>query len=131
MPEVRDLGLILDSGVPLVVIETHEEQRVLELATQLAIARDWTVFTWSATAGLRREPADTETPAPVGTRKPEGVLEHLRDEPAAGLYVLFDFHPYFAEAPYRPKAAAAPLAPVPGRAALRAARGTASPRRAV
>ena len=40
MPDVRDLGLILDSGVPLVVIETHEEQRVLELVTRLAIARD-------------------------------------------------------------------------------------------
>jgi SpoVK/Ycf46/Vps4 family AAA+-type ATPase len=99
MPEVRDLGLILDSGVPLVVIETHEEQRVLELVTRLAIARDWTVFTWSATAGLRREPADAETPAPVGTRKPEGALEHIRDESAAGLYVLFDFHPYLADAP--------------------------------
>ncbi|HBG50400.1 MAG TPA: ATPase, partial [Gammaproteobacteria bacterium] len=56
MPDVRDLGLILDSGVPLVVIETHEEQRVLELVTRLAIARDWTMFSWSATAGLRREP---------------------------------------------------------------------------
>lgn len=99
MPDVRDLGLILDSGVPLVVIETHEEQRVLELVTRLAIARDWTMFSWSATAGLRREPADPETPPIVGTRKPEGVLTHIREAAAAGLYVLFDFHPYLADAP--------------------------------
>jgi SpoVK/Ycf46/Vps4 family AAA+-type ATPase len=99
MQDLHDLALILDAGVPLVVIETHEERRALELVTQFAITRDWTVFTWSATAGLRREPPDPDQPHPTGTRKPDGVLAHIQDNPVAGLYVLFDFYPYLADAP--------------------------------
>lgn len=99
MQDLHDLALILDAGVPLVVIETHEERRALELVTRLAITRDWAVFTWSATAGLCREPPDPDQPHPTGTRKPDGVLAHIQDNPLAGLYVLFDFHPYLADAP--------------------------------
>ncbi len=52
--DVRDLGLVLDSPVRLIVIESWDERRVLETLTGLAISRGLALHLWSATEGLRK-----------------------------------------------------------------------------
>ena len=37
--DLNDLGLLLDGGVPILVIESYEEPRVLEMITRLAVKR--------------------------------------------------------------------------------------------
>ena len=37
MRDVTDLALIIDACVPIVVVETHDELRALELLTQVAM----------------------------------------------------------------------------------------------
>jgi hypothetical protein len=43
--DIPDLGLVLDSKVKLVVIESWDELRVLETLTRLAIKRGLGLFT--------------------------------------------------------------------------------------
>ena len=50
--DLNDLSLLLDSKVPLLVIESYEEPRVLEMITRLAVKRTSLLFTWSITEGL-------------------------------------------------------------------------------
>lgn len=54
----RDLELILRSHVPIVVIETREESRMLDLLKAIAISRateDYMpLFRWTVTDGLQR-----------------------------------------------------------------------------
>ena len=54
MSDTKDLGLILDSKIPIVVIESADERQVLALLLQFAIQRGLPYFEWSATRGLRR-----------------------------------------------------------------------------
>jgi len=37
MQDLHDLGLMLDRNTPLLLVESHEETRVLELLTRVAI----------------------------------------------------------------------------------------------
>ena len=52
MNDAHDLNLILDSRTPLVVLETHEENRALQLLTRVAIKRSCALHCWSATEGI-------------------------------------------------------------------------------
>ena len=45
--DIHDLGLVLDSKVKLVVIESWDERRVLETLTSLAVKRGLGLYTWA------------------------------------------------------------------------------------
>ncbi|MGH8223047.1 MAG: AAA family ATPase, partial [Woeseiaceae bacterium] len=58
MDRQRDLELILRSRTPIVVIETRDEARMLELLKSIAMARAadtyLPLFRWTVTDGLQR-----------------------------------------------------------------------------
>ena len=58
MSDRRDLELVLESGTPLIVIETTDETRVLELLREIAVSRSAAyyrpLFRWSITDGIQR-----------------------------------------------------------------------------
>src|SRR5512138_2510592 len=93
----RDLSALLRSRIPLIVIETRDEPRALELL--LTLARDLRpkehtpVFQWTVTDGLRRMDIDLGG-AQRHNSDPAEVLKSIRASDKAGLYVLLDFHPF-------------------------------------
>jgi hypothetical protein len=99
MPDRRDLDLVLQSGVPLVVIETTDEGRMLKMLTGLAVEatadRYRPLFRWSITDGLQRLDLALE-PQRLNSA-PTEVLRHIRAVHKPGIYVLLDFHPYLAD----------------------------------
>lgn len=96
----RELETLLRSLIPLVVIETRDEQRVLGMLAQLAIRLTkpvhTPVFQWTVTEGLRRLDIDLGGPQRHNA-EPEDVLRSIRATDKAGVYVLLDFHPYLGE----------------------------------
>jgi SpoVK/Ycf46/Vps4 family AAA+-type ATPase len=92
----RDLELVLESGAPIVVAETTEERRLLELLTGLALSRPASayrpLFRWSVTDGLQR--LDLALEPQRHNAEPEEVLRHIRAVERPGIYVLLDFHPF-------------------------------------
>ena len=121
MHDFHDLRLILRARVPVVVIETHEERKLV--AEIERIAREWTLpfFVWSAADGLVhrtfawREPRDdvrwgvaeghktapAQPPASPyaieGTQDLRSALGHVDGKGAGGLYVLCDAHPFLED----------------------------------
>jgi hypothetical protein len=99
MNDRHDLALVLDSGAPIVVIETSDENRFLQLLTDLAIAQRATnyrpLFRWSVTDGLQR--LDLQLEAQRHNAEPGDVLRHIRAVDKPGIYALLDFHPFLAE----------------------------------
>ncbi|MGD8514193.1 MAG: AAA family ATPase [Granulosicoccaceae bacterium] len=91
----HDLELILKSHIPIVVIETHEEKRVLNMLTQLSVSLFKPLFHWTVTEGLER--CDIEMEPQRMNARPEDVLRHIKSSRHDGLYVLSDFHHYLAE----------------------------------
>ena len=96
MASQRDLELILRSRVPIVVIETRDESRVLEMITSITIARAkgeyLPLFRWTVTDGLQR--LDISLEPQMHNSEPDEVLRHIRAVSKPGVYILLDFHPY-------------------------------------
>ncbi len=95
----QDLEALLKSRVPLVVIETRDEQRALALLASLAVklaAAHTPVFQWTVTDGLRRLDIDLGG-AQQHNAEPSAVLKSIRATGKAGIYVLVDFHPFLAD----------------------------------
>lgn len=98
MNDSHDLRLLIDSHIPIVVIETWEEQRALALLSKLGIQLALPVFAWSVTEGLRRVDFD-QGGSQRTTAEPEAALKHIRSSAKAGLYALCDIHPFLQNEP--------------------------------
>ena len=99
MDQRHDLELILRSRTPIIVIESQDEARVLELLQGIAISRSSEeyapLFRWTITDGLQR--IDIELQPQAINSEPTDVLKHIRAVSKPGIYVLLDFHPFIGD----------------------------------
>jgi len=99
MNNQRDLELILNSRHPVVLIETPEEKRMLDLLRKTSISRAsdayLPLFRWTVTDGLQRLDIDLEPQ--LHNAEPPDVLRHIRAVSKPGVYVLLDFHPFLED----------------------------------
>ncbi|MBT8068300.1 MAG: AAA family ATPase [Gammaproteobacteria bacterium] len=96
MDRRQDLELVLRSRTPIIVIESQDEARILELLQSIAIARsgdDYVpLFRWTITDGLQR--VDIALEPQAMNSQPTDVLKHIRAVSKPGIYALLDFHPF-------------------------------------
>ena len=96
----RELEMLLASRFALIVVESREEARVLQLVREASLrvsrGRAWGVFQWTVTEGLRRIDQDLGSSQKT-IADPGQLLRHLKATPMAGIYVLLDFHPYLSD----------------------------------
>jgi SpoVK/Ycf46/Vps4 family AAA+-type ATPase len=99
MDERHDLELILRSQTPIVIIESQDEQRMLEMLQVITISRAndsyMPLFRWTITDGLQRIDIALE-PQAINS-EPTDVLKHIRAVSKPGVYVLLDFHPFLED----------------------------------
>ena len=99
MPDKHDLALVLRSSTPIVLIETTEEPRVLDMLRGLAVGQSSQgyrpLFQWTVTDGLQRLDIDIE-PQRHNSEATE-VLRHIRAVRNPGIYALLDLHPYLSD----------------------------------
>lgn len=99
MPEVHDLGLMITSRTPIIVIESGEEQRVIDTLSRLAIARNLACFSWTVTDGLVRQDLSFHPDEEDNLTEPRMVLEHIKTTTISSIFVLCDLHPYLTDEP--------------------------------
>ncbi|MGO1720800.1 MAG: AAA family ATPase, partial [Luteimonas sp.] len=93
MSELQDLAALIRAGTPLIVIETPDEPRVVDMFRQ-TLVRVWrAMYRWTITEGLRRIDLDREDPAEVAADV-STTLRTIRSADQRGVYLLLDFHPY-------------------------------------
>ncbi len=118
MNDRQDLELILQSHFPLVVIESHEEPRALDLLRRVAGATGRSLHAWSITEGLRQleatatsrfsrynrdaltlEPIDGSGGTPRRDRESEPLpaLRRVKESYRDTVVVLLDVHPYLED----------------------------------
>lgn len=90
------LKVLIDSSTPVVVIETVEEARAVQVVRAACSQLNLPVFEWSIADGLSRcgaaaNPA-AQAQAIINTREPAQVLAHLETMSIDAAFVLKDFH---------------------------------------
>jgi hypothetical protein len=97
--ERQDLEIILRSRTPIIVIETRDEARVLQLLQSITLRMSTSeylpLFRWTVTDGLQRVDIDLEPQ--LMNSEPTDVLKHIRSVSKPGIYVLLDFHPFLSD----------------------------------
>ncbi|MEK1941125.1 MAG: AAA family ATPase [Pseudomonas sp.] len=97
--DIHDLGLVLDSKVKLVVIESWDEQRVMETLTTLAVKRGLGLYTWAVTEGMQKLGFGGEPQGDMPSFEAEAALRLIKHDPQPNLYVLCDLHPFMDDNP--------------------------------
>jgi MoxR-like ATPase len=88
--ELTELGSLLKSKVPVILIESHEEPRILKLLHQACNLEQQMMFRWSITDGITR--FTREDPV-YNTNNLIDALKHIDKSPQNGVYVFCDAHP--------------------------------------
>lgn len=99
MADTKDLSLILDAKIPIVVVESHDERRVLALLLRFAMQRQLAFYEWRVTRGLHLGGFGAGVADSAALKEPESLLEHIFQNEGPALYVLCDFHPYLEGEP--------------------------------
>ena len=95
MSDLRDLELLLDSATPIIVVESHEESRIIELFRQAVLRASKPFFHWTVTDGLRRLDRGFKTASEL--REPTELLLDIKMSREPAIYLLSDFHPYLED----------------------------------
>lgn len=95
MPDLSDLELMVRSQTPIIVIESHEERRALDLFRKLGRNLRVPISRWTITGGLQR--MEQGYRAQSFNAAPIDVLRHLKTSDLPGVYILLDFHPYLED----------------------------------
>jgi len=97
--EQTDLKLLVESSIPLIAIETHEEKRATELLCNVTKPLNKWVFSWSITQGLKRIDLTSALEPLPNTDSPESVLKHISISEKPAVFLLYDFHPWLDDDP--------------------------------
>ena len=97
MSELQDLTSLVRANTALIVIETPDEGRVVDLFRHLLMNVWRPLYRWSITEGLRRIDLDGED-APVAPPDATTTLRTIRAMDQRGIHLLLDFHPYLGYA---------------------------------
>lgn len=98
MPDMHDLELMLASRLPVLVIETFEEPRAVNLISRAGFNLGKPVFAWSVTEGLKRIDLEHSVAQRLTTDL-DAALGQIKSTERAGIYVLCDAHPFFTDNP--------------------------------
>ena len=99
MQDLQDLALIVESHIPLVVLETYDEQHAQALLTRVALKTDRGLLDWSVTNGLQVSGLEQAIGGEVDTTDPLQLLKTIKGHKSSAIYILYDFHPYLQGRP--------------------------------
>jgi AAA+ superfamily predicted ATPase len=102
MADLHDLNLLINSNIALIVVETHEETRLLELVKQAGKQRFKPVFCWSITQKFRRldlSLVDDNEFKNLADDEIETALAAISRYPTSSLFILCDLHPFMEDRP--------------------------------
>lgn len=92
MTDKHDLGLLIRGHTPIIKLDTHEENRALDLLNSVSTDTFLPSFKWSVTDGLQR--LDINLEKQRDKADPQDVLRYIKASNLQAIYILLDFAPY-------------------------------------
>jgi SpoVK/Ycf46/Vps4 family AAA+-type ATPase len=91
MEPPHELEVLIRAGHPLLVVDTHEEERLEGALHRIATAQGLGFFVWTAGEGLRRDGHDRGL---YDSKEPEKALRNIRDLTLDAIWFFKDLHQY-------------------------------------
>ncbi|WP_415894644.1 AAA family ATPase [Neptuniibacter sp. PT34_22] len=91
----HQLEVLIKSEIPLIVIESTEENQVVDMLLSLKPVYERPLFKWTLTDGIQR--IDRDLPPQKLFSQPTEALAHIKSVSTPGVYVLADLHPFLDE----------------------------------
>ena len=88
MDSISDLRVLLRSQYPLLLVETADEQRLLDMLRRVSAGEHLPLWVWTSAIGLARDGMDAQ----YGTTDPRMALSFVADLTAPGVFVFADAH---------------------------------------
>jgi len=95
MSDKHDLELLIHGHVPIITIETYEENRALNLLVKATQLQYLPTFKWTVTDGLQRLDLSLDPQRHVAD--PQDALKHIKSSKLEAAYILVDFDPYLTD----------------------------------
>jgi len=96
MYDPQDLITLIKSRTPIIIVETTDEPRILDLIHYASDTLKLKLLKWSVIGGLMDITAQRE--ADESTLEPADMLKVIWNLKNPGIYVLIDFHPFLTDA---------------------------------
>jgi hypothetical protein len=98
--DVNEIKLLLDSRIPLLVIETFEEKKALDTLLKVANTHGKDLHRWSVTDGLTRMNFGPQL-VPKGSElnDAEEMLRFIKQQQTPAMFALCDIHPFLTDQP--------------------------------
>jgi len=96
MYDPQDLITLIKSRTPIIIVETTDELRILDLLHYASDTLKMRMLKWSVVGGLVDIGAQRETYQ--SSLEPTEMLREIWNLKNAGIYVLLDFHPFLSDA---------------------------------
>ncbi|TSA11458.1 MAG: AAA family ATPase [Betaproteobacteria bacterium] len=94
MSDIKQLESLLSTQIPLVVVESYEEKKVIDLLERVASLNGHGFYVWNLTHGLRRWKGDEQ---PYNTRDLVEALRHIEKSPQNGVFLFLDAHAFLED----------------------------------
>ncbi len=94
MYELEDLVTLIKSRTPIVVVETTDELRIIELLKGASSVLKKYVYRWSLTGGLAQIGAPRTPGGEEKSLEPTEALLEVWNWRNPGIYIFLDFHPF-------------------------------------
>ncbi len=105
MQDVNEIKHLLDTRIPLLVIETYEEKKALDVLHKVADQQGKDLYRWSITDGLVKTnqglaltPKDANRIEPEAVL-PENMLRQIKQMHKPAIFALCDFHSFLVDQP--------------------------------
>ncbi|MCW8957115.1 MAG: AAA family ATPase [Gammaproteobacteria bacterium] len=95
MTDKHDLELLIRGHTPIIKLDTHEENRALDLLNSVSRDTFLPSFKWTVTDGLQRLDIDLEKQRDKAD--PQDVLRYIKASNLQAIYILLDFTPYLSD----------------------------------
>ena len=89
----KRLRVMLKARYPILILLTHEEQRVLRSLERLSSQEERSLYRWSCTGGLQKPDGSFLK----DTTEPAAALAAVRQVRTPALFVFFDLHPFMEQ----------------------------------
>ncbi len=94
MTDIKELESLLSARMPVVIVESHEEQKVSSMVERFSLLNNRTFFSWNVTQGLR---SGLSSESIYNTKDLPEALRHVEGSPANAIYLFLDAHPYLSD----------------------------------